>query len=720
MKKHLYKITFTIIMCFSILLLTSNYISAEASEKPQAINGILDLTNWNWEQDETVSLDGEWEFYWQELLTPNDFHNLNGALQKELLTVPRAWNTFVIDGEELSGDGYATYRLLIYNSSEQILGIKIPRIFTSYNLWVNGKLIASNGNVSPEKDKMIPQYLPKVKYIKPEGDTIELVIQVANFRHRSGGILESIHMGTEGQISQMRTSNLALELFLFGSVFIIGLYHLALYGYRTKDKSTLIFGVYSILISLRTILVGEIYFINLFPYFNWEAAHKIQTLAYYLGVPLIVMFLKAIYPADVSTKINRIVQVIGGSFALLVLLTPAKVFTQFNPLYQVFSLLVVPYIIYVIFNICYKKREGSYFIGTGLFILIIFTINDIIFLSILIADSDNHFLRSIITRGNMSSWGLLIFVFSQSLVLAQKFSGSFSRVELLTKQLQQLNVGLEGKVKERTLALENSKKELEKAYLAVSRLEKSRQDLVQNISHDLRTPLTAIQGYVNAILDGLVEEPHQQQKYLKRVTEKVNNLNYMVQELMDLAQLEARQSILDFKPVSINSLITSLTNKHSLDMMNAKVTFKVNYPPSWQDDTFKSEHSFVVIDTEKLDRVFTNLFSNALKYTPEGGRIELSFDCTADNKNLLIEISDTGVGISRDDLPHIFERFYMVSKARQDNDTSSGLGLAIAKEIVEYHDGEIWVKSEIDKGSSFFFTLPIHDKTKVIPDLMSG
>lgn len=709
MRRNLIRAFIILSICFSVLQASSISIYAEPSDMPKADNGVLDLTGWNWEQKGIVDLNGEWEFYWNRLLTPEDFKAEGTGLKKELIVLPRAWNKFVIDGEELTGFGYATYRLTIHHSKEKILGIKIPRIFTAYKLWANGELIASAGKLGTNDKEMIPQYLPQVKYINPRTDTTELVIQTANFSHRSGGILESIKLGSADQISELRTRNLALELFLFGSLFIIGFYHIALYIFRTRDRSTLYFGVYSLLISARTLLVDEIYFIHLFPGFSWEAAHKVQTLAYYIGVPLVVMFLKSTFPRDVSDKANKFIQIAASGFALLVLLTPARIFTHINPLYQIFSFAVILYVLYIVIVTCIKKREGSYLIGIGMIILVTFALNDMIFLSVILADSDNHLLRKFITKGNLSSWGLMIFVFIQSLVLARKFSKSFSKVELLTEQLQQINASLEHKVAERTLALETSKEELKKAYQAVSRSEKSLKDFMQNVSHDLRTPLSAISGFANAILDGIAEEPQQQKQYLKRIIDKVSNLNHMVQELLDLSQLETRQLKFEFSRIPVKSLIESISEKYKIDMLNQNINFQVHCS-DFQDSGSKTGSLFLMIDYQRLERVFGNLLNNALKYSPEGSPIELNFSLTSDRRQLLVEISDKGIGISEEDLPHIFQRFYMVSKARQGGTTSRGLGLAIVKEIMEYHNGRIWVESKLGQGSRFFFTLPVYEE----------
>lgn len=437
------------------------------------------------------------------------------------------------------------------------------------------------------------------------------------------------------------------------------------------------------------------------------ANHAGISLAYYLGVPLVILFLKATFPRDVSKKANFTIQTIALGFACLVLLTPARIFTHINPLYQVFSIAVILFALYVVIISCFKKSEGAYLIGVGVAVLILFALNDILFLSVIVADADNHFLRSFITRGNLSSYGLLFFVFTQSLVLAKNFSRSFSKAESLKEELQELNISLEEKVNERTLALETSKAELEKAYQAVSRSEKSLQNLTQNISHDLRTPLTAIKGYVNAILDGVVTEPQQQNIYLQRVASKVNNINYMVQELLNLSQLQSRQLKLNLTQIPATLFIESFSEKYYWDMMHENFKFKVNYPPAWQNGILQTNNLYVKVDTHQLERVFANLLSNAIKHSSEGSNIDLSFNYANDRKSLLVQVSDTGTGIPSEDLPHIFDRFYMASKARQTETNNSGLGLAIVKEIIEYHGGQIWVESEFGQGSSFCFSLPI-------------
>lgn len=150
--------------------------------------------------------------------------------------------------------------------------------------------------------------------------------------------------------------------------------------FRKKDSSSLYFGLFCLFVGIRTLLVGERFFIYLFPGFSWEVAHKIQTMTFYLGVPLIVMYFKSIFPHDISLKVVRIVRIVGLAFVGLVLFTPAKIFTVFNPLYQVFTILVITYIMVVFAKKLRQKEPGMAFIVTGASALIITSLNDIIFL----------------------------------------------------------------------------------------------------------------------------------------------------------------------------------------------------------------------------------------------------------------------------------------------------------------------------------------------------
>jgi hypothetical protein len=242
-----------------------------------------------------------------------------------------------------SGYGYATYRLQFITAKNMRLALKVPRMFTAYDLWVNGELIATAGKVGKTREAMTPQYLPQVAFFEAQQGNNEIVIQVSNFYHRSGGILESIKIGSEKQILGLRYKNIASNILLFGCLIFMGVYHLALFFFRKKNTSALYFGSFCILIGIRTLLVGECFFIYLFPGFSWEIAHKIMTLTYYLGVPLILMFFLSVFPTYFHARMIKMAQIIGAAFGMLIF-SPLRGSSRLPTLYTRYGPLLPLYI----------------------------------------------------------------------------------------------------------------------------------------------------------------------------------------------------------------------------------------------------------------------------------------------------------------------------------------------------------------------------------------
>lgn len=603
------------ILALASVLLFLNGCSANTTEKkiaPKAINGIMDLSSWDLNNESIVNLDGEWEFYYSQLLNSEDFQDNTLIDKGSYINVPSSWNKHEIDGEKLSGIGYATYRLIIKISDDtpSILGLKIPRMFTNYKIWSEGELIAFNGQEATNKADAIPQYKPQVVMLKPHGNTIQLIVQISNFSHRSGGMLEKIKLGNPESIINARENRLALELFLFGCLFIIGIYHIVLFLFRKKDAAPLFFGLYCLLIAIRTLFVGEIFITQLFPNFNWEIQHKIQTLTFYIGVPTFVMFIYSLFPSKFLKKVYTASQVTGVIFSLLVLFTPAKIFNQINPVYQLITATAAICVIYSLVSAWRRKQKGAFVVTLSVFIFILTIINDMLFLSVPFNDYNIPLLRSIIVTGNLSSFGLIILVLSQSLVLAMNSSKAFSQVEEMTEKLiiadeqkDNLVATLESKVKERTQELEYSNNELEKAFHGLSRMEHSRRRLLSNISHDIRTPLTLIQGYSEAILDDVVTSEEDKLKYLHLIQNKIISITHLTDGLFELSQLESRHKKFEFEPINLSSFISKLESKYRYDVENAGLSFKLNAP--------EKSDMLINIDINQFDRIFSNLIYNS-------------------------------------------------------------------------------------------------------------
>ncbi|KJQ74115.1 sensory box sensor histidine kinase [Streptococcus infantis] len=233
--------------------------------------------------------------------------------------------------------------------------------------------------------------------------------------------------------------------------------------------------------------------------------------------------------------------------------------------------------------------------------------------------------------------------------------------------------------------------------------ERERRLFVSNVSHELRTPLTSVKSYLEALDEGALYEPVAPD-FIKVSLVETNRMMRMVTDLLHLSRIDNATSHLDVELINFTAFITFILNR--FDKIRAqdeekKYELVRDYPIT---------SVWIEIDTDKMTQVIDNILNNAIKYSPDGGKITVSMKTTDDQ--MILSISDQGLGIPKEDLPKIFDRFYRVDKARSRAQGGTGLGLAIAKEIIKQHNGFIWAKSEYGKGSTFTIVLP-YDKDAV-------
>jgi two-component system phosphate regulon sensor histidine kinase PhoR len=227
------------------------------------------------------------------------------------------------------------------------------------------------------------------------------------------------------------------------------------------------------------------------------------------------------------------------------------------------------------------------------------------------------------------------------------------------------------------------------------RSEAIRREFVANVSHELRTPLASLKALAETLEEGALEDPPAAREFLAQMHVEVDSLAQMVQELLDLSKIESGQAILRPEPVPPAGLAAEAEARLRMQADRAGVRVLLDAPPDLPD---------VLADPARVVQVLINLLHNAIKFTPNGGEVTLAV--ARDGEDVRFTVADTGIGISPQDLPRIFERFYKVDKSRASGGT--GLGLAIAKHIVQAHEGRIWAESDGEGGgATFAFTLPV-------------
>jgi two-component system, OmpR family, phosphate regulon sensor histidine kinase PhoR len=233
---------------------------------------------------------------------------------------------------------------------------------------------------------------------------------------------------------------------------------------------------------------------------------------------------------------------------------------------------------------------------------------------------------------------------------------------------------------------------------ALRKLERVRRDFVANVSHEFRTPLTAIQGFAETLIAGAINDPNNRDRFLAIILDHSRRLARLTEDLLRLSEMDAERLELEVRRVSVPQLVESCYETAQRRAAEKGLTLSLDLPSQLPD---------ISGDNRRLQEVLQNLLDNAIQYTLPGGKIVLSAETR--NDEVILTVSDSGIGIPQSDQPRIFERFYRVDAARSREAGGTGLGLSIAKHLIEAHGGRLWVDSEIGVGSQFHFSVPIFD-----------
>ncbi len=664
--------------------------------RPLAENGVLDLRQWDFQKDGVIPLNGQWTFYWQELLEPSDFEKEEeppGFIG--MLTVPGRWDGYESNRGTLPGSGYATLRLQIrVGSTSEPFALKIPDMATSYKMWINDRIVSVNGSVGKSRETSAPQFLPKVVSFSADSEDLIVTLQVSNFRHKKGGVWLPIEFGSESEIWKKRIANIAFELFLVGSMLVMAFYHFGLFILRRSDRSTIFFSLVCLFVATRTLVVGERFLIWLIPGFNWEIFQKIEYLSFYLGVPCFYLFISSLY-TEFSRRVGIIITSVSLLFSLFTLVTPVILFSYGILYYQVIMLLLCLYIPFVLIRTIINKREGAILVSIGVIILSFTVLYEIL--------AENEIIYNL----SLSSIGIFIFIFVQSVMLSIRFSKAFTISEMLSEEL-------EDKVEQRTAGL---KKAHEEIVIANEKLKETQHQLVQSqkmeamgtlaggIAHEFNNILGTILGY-SEMLSNEAQADSMVKEGLYAITQSGNRAVDLVRQILTFS----RSDSMELSPMMIQSSIKDMLKVIGTTLpesMNMTISIQENCKP-------------IMANKTQVSQVLLNLCSNAVDaMRNEGGVLNVELkEKTLDQKELPegfkaglyleLRVSDSGIGMTDKIKDRIFDPFYTTKEI----DQGTGLGLSIVHGIVQSHSGFIKVDTSPGKGTKFSTLFPV---TNAIP-----
>ncbi|ATW25034.1 ATP-binding protein [Candidatus Formimonas warabiya] len=655
-KKSLLKILLSAMMLAAAFYLLAGWLKPtdQPIERPSPHQGILDLSAWKPTQNGLINLSGEWEFYWQKLLSYHNLHHSN--LKPDLLAeVPEVWNGYQINGKSCPGFGYATYRLKIQNAQEgQALAIRMPTVSAAYNLYINDRLIASNGRVAADKQGYLPEYRPMLAEFIPPSQNFEIILQVANFSYARGGVWNPIFLGSAENVGKYDKTIGYKDMFLVGAFLIMAIFYLCIFFMRKEGMSSLYFTLLCLIAISMTIIYGDYVINRILP---WAGYHVIVAIDYVVTTwaPIALVFLMGeLFPEQTAPKLKKLFAIYAAFILLIVLVFPIHIYTILLYPLQFIGLAMAAYAVVCVAMAYAKNKRDSALILAGALIVTLGGIHDVLYHDNIIS---SYF-------GELSSFGFLIFLFLNAFILARRFSEAFKDAQMLSEKLM--------------------------------KLDKLKDEFLANTSHELRTPLNAMINIAEVVSRGTEGAVNQNQKAaLALITSSGKRLSNLIDDILDYAKLKNLDLQMNFQTVNLKRVAESVINVLGRLNGTESVQMLLDIP---------KDLPHIYADENRLLQILYNLIGNALKFT-EAGYIRVSAAKAGDRVEVCV--ADTGTGIPEDKLDIIFESFQQLEASLTRSSGGTGLGLSITKYLVEAHSGKVRVESKMGEGSKFYFSMPV-------------
>ncbi|MFC5407000.1 ATP-binding protein [Cohnella soli] len=628
---------------------------------PQARAGVLDLSEWDFGKRGFINLDGEWTYYPNRLLTPDEFRSGGeGDVRTITARIPNAW----FGGsspDEASRTPYGTYRLTVkLKENGGSYGIRTNNINRSHRLYVNGVMIGSGGNPSDIPREYRAENKPYTTFFRAEGRELDIVLQVASdIPERIGGF-EELQLGSQADLLRKDELFFAVEFLGLFILLLFGGYHLSIYVMRSKDKAYLCSSLYYLTFLVFIAMDGDKLLLQLVPGFSYDWARKLNYIGGFSNFAMLGIFLHYLDGKLLSRKMLSVLVAPIAVYIASVAVLPYSMYSVLGQLPWDYALLLLMIYLYRAARLFAKqdgqldRKETALLCGVLVSTVSISLVG--IFYSMGWVETD---------LGRRVAF-LAAIAFMNTL-LAFRLTRATDKTEQLTEQLI-----LRDRLKDEFLA---------------------------NTSHELKTPLHGIQNMASYLLDGKAGDlTDKQRSELSLIQDTSTKLSALVNDLVDVVRmkhgdLRLAETVLDLR-VAVQTAFQVL----EFELTGKDVQWENRIPLG----------TFVRADENRVRQVLYNLIHNAIKHTKKGW---IWVGATVADGQAVVWVEDTGIGIPQESQEAVFGYFEQAERALpQDGYTGMGLGLYISRQLVERMGGSIYVeRSEPGQGTRMTFTLPADD-----------
>ncbi|NQX46375.1 histidine kinase [Paenibacillus tritici] len=665
MRKYWLSILGSLVLVLIIPLLSVLQTLQIKGDRPQAVQGVIDLRSWNPSQDGIMKLDGEWELYRDVLLSPGDFHPVNGGKKapsvSAMIKVPAKWNADLAEDGDRRAKGHATYRLQarIAGGEAAVYGLRTSNIRSASRIFLNGQEIGSSGTPSAAASEGRQNNMPYMGFASVTGNCMEIIVQVANYSYSSGGIVQPIVIGNQTSILKHREFALFVDGAAVIGFFVLSLFLLMFSKVRESRGVTLYLGLFCLAALVYILTHGEKLILAVMPGFPYEIILKLQlassTLVYYFLLRYVANSVN--YPMSIAViKTSKLFTVL---LLLIAVFVPAYQFSYLEGMLLTWGSVSIGFVLYSMVQGTRRNDKNMFLMMVSIESL------SVVIIYYLISFMGMNFSYFII------SYEILLFGFVQAIIMTRQYAASFLEVEQLSRRLLSLD-GL-------------------------------KDDFISDTSQELRKPLQGIVNMAKVLAQGTAGSiSSAQSEQLLTIVSTGKRLTALIHDMSDFAKLNHGSLFLRRQAVDLRTTASSIMEVTRQVYGNSHLEFRLILP---------ERLPLLETDEQRLAQILHNLLANAVNYTPRG---VITLSAEVKEEYVAILITDTGQGIAPERLRSIFDAYDPSGPAANKVYRENGLGLSITQRLVELTGGEIEAHSEPGHGSIFRFTQPILQRSRAL------